>query len=82
MPLTTAERATLEAAINAIPVSDVDVAALQSQLAAAQATIATQNATIEALTYGVNQLEARIAAGRARIADTATALQLADTALI
>lgn len=81
MPLTTAEQATLLAAVNAIPVSDVDVGALQQQLAEAQATIATQASTIEALNYGIGQMEARILAGRAKIAETATKLAEADQAL-
>jgi len=67
MPLTTSERATLVAAIEAIPVSDVDVPALQAALAAAEATIATQASTIEALTFGANQLEQKIVNGRAAI---------------
>lgn len=67
MPLTTSERTTLIAAVTSIPVSDVDVGALQAQLAAANETIA--------------QLNAKIAAGRVGISNAATALAAADQAL-
>jgi len=76
MPLTTAERATLVAAIEAIPVSDVDVPALQAALAAAEATIAqhvatiaTQAATIEALTLESSEREAKLINARAAATD-------------
>lgn len=76
MPLTTAERDTLVAAINAIPVSDVDVPALLVQLAAAEATIAqhvatiaSQAATIDALTLESSALEAKLINARAAATD-------------
>jgi cell division protein FtsB len=82
MPLTTSERATLVAAIEAIPVSDVDVAALQQQLQEAQATIASLSAENEALIYGIGQLEAKVVAARAAIETARLSVVAADTALV